>query len=691
MMGANNIQMAKISYDTVMLKGGLDQVTPTLQLDGGHVRNSLNYECAVTGGYTRIAGYERYDGRAKPSNATYNILSVSAMVNPPALGATLTGGTSAATSIVIAVGTTYIVTTNKTGSYTIGENLNVGATLAGVYAATTTAISKDNIAVYKYLASQYYRGLITAVPGYGPALGAVLYNDIVYAWRATAADHTKAAIYKSSATGWVLVPLFNEIRFTLGGTTTPADGATLTQGGVTAIVKRVVTAGGAGVSGVWTGTAAGRLIIDTPSGGTGHFVAGAATLTGGATVTLSGAESAITIISGGKYDFDIGSFVAGSNVNRVYGVDGVNRAFEFDGTVYVPITTGTTPDTPKYVSIHRNYLLLSIQSSLIFSAVGLPYDYTAINGAGEIGCTDAITGTTVLPGSQQTSALLVTTRNNTGVLYGVGASTFQLIWFNNGAGCVDYAAQNMAETYIYDDRGVAQLSTTLNFGNFDSATLTANIKPFIEANVGLVTCATLNRKKSQYRAFFNNGSALYITCVNGQLVGCMPMLFPNPVYQAKNQKWNNGEESTFFCSTNGMVYEMEKGTSFDGASIDAYVTLNTHASGSPRMRKRYRKIALEISGSSYAELMFGYSLGYSSHNITQPTSVLYGSNISVMNWDNFTWDNFSWDGSLTLPNEIEIVGTAENIAVTIRSTTPYWQPFTLNSEIIHYSGRRMMR
>lgn len=685
----DGIQMAKINYDTVMLKGGWDQVTPTLQLDGGHVRNSQNYEAAVTGGYTRISGYERLDGQTRPSDAAYKIFNVVTMVNPPALGATVTGGTSLATSIVIAVGTNFVVTTKQTGAYTLGENLNVGATLIGIYTVATAAMLQFDLAVFQYLASQYYRGLITAVPGFGPALGCVLFNDVVYAWRATAADHTKVAIYKSSTAGWVNVPLFNEISFTAGGTATPADGATLTQGGVTATVKRVVTAGGAGIVGAWTGSAVGRFIIDTSAGG--NFAAGAATLTGGATVTLSGAQTAITIAAGGKYDFDIGSFVAGSNVNRIYGADGANRAFEFDGTVYVPITTGTTPDTPKYVSIHRNYLILSIQSSLVFSAVGLPYDYTAINGAGEIGCTDLITGTLVMPGSQQTATLLVTTRNNTGVLYGVGASSFQLIWYNNGAGCVDYAAQNMAETYIYDDRGVAQLSTTLNFGNFDGATLTANIKPFIESKRGKVSYATLNRQKSQYRVFFNDGTGLYITVVNQQLMGCMPMYFPDPVYQAINQKWNSGEEATFFCSTNGMVYQMEKGTSFDGVSLDGYITLNVNALGSPRLRKRFRKAAMEISGSGYAEFNFGYAIGYSSKNITQPSSVLYDTNVNVMNWDNFTWDNFTWDGNSTLPNEIEVVGTAENIAITIRSTTPYWQPFTLNSVILHYSGRRMMR
>jgi hypothetical protein len=136
---------------------------------------------------------------------------------------------------------------------------------------------------------------------------------------------------------------------------------------------------------------------------------------------------------------------------------------------------------------------------------------------------------------------------------------------------------------------------------------------------------------------------------------------------------------------------MELGTSFDGGNIEAYFTLNPNPSGSPRMRKRYRKAAVEISGSGYAEFSFAYTLGYSSTNITQPLPATYDSNSNQLNWDKFTWDSFTWDGSSVQPNEVEMIGTAENIAITIRSTSPYWQPFTINSIITHYSPRRMMR
>ncbi len=58
-------QLPRVQYDLIRLAGGLDQVTPTLTLPPGFARKAANFECNVSGGYTRIAGYERFDGRAR--------------------------------------------------------------------------------------------------------------------------------------------------------------------------------------------------------------------------------------------------------------------------------------------------------------------------------------------------------------------------------------------------------------------------------------------------------------------------------------------------------------------------------------------------------------------------------------------------------------------------------------------------
>lgn len=677
--------MSDVSHQYVALKGGWDQSTPTLELPAGFVRDALNFECGVTGGYSRISGYERFNGMANPSDAIYATIFVNSFTYTPVSGDIVTDASTAGYGTVIATGAAgvnqYVVVTMKNGVFGIGNILMVGVNVVGTIITPTTAMTASNHMSYMGLAADVYRALISAPPGVGAALGYVLYNDVVYVWRANAGA-TEVDCYKSSLAGWVNVPYYKEVRFS-AASVAPAEGVSLVQGVVSAVVKRVVLQSGAYLG----GTAAGKIIIAAPTGG--DFSAGA--FTSGMTGTCYGIQTAITFALGGKFEFDTGNFYGGAATNRVYGCDGINRAFEFDGDVLVPIDTGAAVDTPKHIAIHKNLLMLAQGASLMYSAPGLPYNFQGVAFAGEIGTGEIITGIKVLPGSSATAALLVTSRGTTYMLYGTSYLDFNFVSYNTGSGALDYSVQNMADTYMMDDRGVVSLKTTLNYGNFDTSTLTIKINKFIEQHRARVSYSTLSRHKSQYRIFFNDGFGLYITIVNGELIGVMPVYFPTPVYMCDEGKYSNGEEASFFCGTDGFLYRMEKGTSFDGGSIDAFFTLKFDPMGSARIRKRFRKAALEVSGTGYCAINFGYSLGYASTDISQPNNATYGNNIQLMQWDNFTWDAFVWDGQTIIPNECEMVGTGENVAITIRSGTPYFQPYTVNSAIVHYSKRRAMR
>ena len=236
------------------------------------------------------------------------------------------------------------------------------------------------------------------------------------------------------------------------------------------------------------------------------------------------------MLPGGKFEFDETNFAGQSATIRLYGCDGVNHAFEFDGDILVPIYTGATTDAPTHIVVHKNYLGLSLGSSLMYSAPGLPYNWQAIAGAGEIATGDTVTGMVSMPGGTTGGAsgygagstLGVFSRNNTSILYGSDASTFSMISFNTGTGALAYSLCNMAQTFAFDDRGLNGLQTAIQYGNFNSTTLTLPVLPFVNERVNLLTASMLNRRKSQYRAFFSDGFALYTTIVNGKLSGNMP-------------------------------------------------------------------------------------------------------------------------------------------------------------------------
>ena len=687
-MASRGVNFPAVQHELIQLSGGLDQLTPTLALKPGVLRDALNYEVSITGGYSRIAGYERADGRTSPSSAAFQQVDATALTGI-SVGDTVNGQTSGATGVVFAISGLSIFYTKATGTFQVAENLRKGVAVAGVITSTSNSLaSPQTIAQYKNLAADVYRADIAAVPGSGAVRGVAYYNGALYAWRNNGGA-TALLLYKATTGGWSAVSLGFELSFTAGLAAGIAEGDTVTglTSGATGVVARVVVQSGA----FSTNNAAGRLILSST---TGVFVA-AETLrvTGTNRATASGAASAITLLPGGRVYTDIGSFGGSANARaRLYGADGVNRAFEFDGSVYVPITTGMTTDKPSFVKVHQHHLFLAFGSSVQFSGLGTQYIWSPLFGAGEIALDDVVTDWVNQPGAQTTGALVIYCRNSTAILYGTSAITWNLTQYQSAVGALAYSAQFASASYALDDRGVVELRTTLNYGNFVESTLSVGIRPWLQQRRNNVVASSVNREKGQYRLFFSDGSALYTTVSNGKLRGCMPVLFATTVTVACNGETPDGVETNFFGSTDGFVYRLDAGTSFDGSAISATMLLNYAPQGDSRVLKRYRRASIEIQGSSYAELQVGYNLAYSnSVRIDQGVAQTYSNNFSSPYWDTFTWDAFVWDGLTLSPNEIEVVGTAENIALRIDSNSDYFEPFTLNALILHYSVRRGVR
>lgn len=677
-------QLPRVQYELIRLGGGLDLVTPTLSLPPGVARNATNFECSITGGYTRIPGYERFDGRPLPSAATYTILACN-LTGSVSVGDTIVGASTGATGKVIALSGSNVVITRQSSIFTNGENITVSAVVVGSV-TNSSGVSPNGLtdATYKALAADEYRASIAAVPGSGSILGVFFYKGTVYAWRDNAAT-TAAGLYKSTAAGWTQVTFGRELPFD-NGSLQINDGASIVGqiSGATGVVARVVHE-----SGSWgSGDAEGRLILSST---TGTFQAGEHIRIGGVTYAHAvGAATQITMLPGGRFVTAQGNF-GGANNSRIYGADGVNRAFEFDGTTLVPISTGMSPDAPNHVAFHKQHLFLAFKASLQFSSTGDPYKWSPVLGAGELAMPEPITNLLPLPGDQTSGALAVYSRNTTSILYGTSSSDFQLATYNNGTGALSYTTQTLDQLYALDDRGVMSLQTSLNFGNFVTSALTMQIRPFIASRLNLATASAVNREKGQYRLFFSDGNGLYITMFNGKQLGSMPVQFPNAVLVACEGENADGTSAVFFGSSNGFVYQLDKGSSFDGQPISANCNLVFNSIKSPRFLKRYRKGSLEVSGNSYSQIQFGYSLGYQSQQIPQPNDATYENSLSLSDWDSFVWDSFVWDGQGLAPTEVEMDGTAENVSIRLSSVSSILLEFTINSIIIHYTPRRGLR
>lgn len=685
-------RVSRIMTDHVPFKGGIDTETPKWDVPQGMLKSSQNYEIGINDGYQDIEGYERFDGRPAPSDASYSILNVT-ITGEFTVGDIVTQLATAATGVVLAVVTTdtpsYLIITKITGVFNDTGDLQVSAVTEGTalsvaipFSAPTSKLSGQ----YKNLAADEYRDDILAVPGSGSITGLVLLNDIDYAFRNNAGG-TATDIYKSTASGWSPVALNYTVSFTTGSWAggEPAEGETLTVGANSALVLRVVTESGSWAS----GDATGRLIIT--SGTPASITAASATLSSGATATISVAQAAIALSPNGRYEFHINQFGGEAGVQRIYGADGVNAGFEFDGAVYVPIVTGMINDAPDHVFVHKNHLFFAFGGSAQHSGINTPYIWSPVFGASELATGDTISGFMSEPGAQGGATLGIYNRNTVHMLYGSSTADWQLVRYRDEVGAFAHTLQQIGQTIFQDDRGITNLSTVQDFGNFQHSTLSRSIQALFDQKKTLATASCVNRNKNQYRIFYTDKTAFYITMDGRKIKGIMPVHLDHKVTAMYSRENSAGNEVIKFGSTDGFVYQLDKGTSFDGGSIESLMFFHYMSSKYIRWIKKYVGATIEASGNGYAEFNFGYDLGYGATNIPQPGTETNVAEFSESRWDLFVWDAFIWDGKTLAPTSNKLRGSAENIALVITKNSDYFTPVKMSGALLRFSLRRQLR
>ncbi len=258
----------------IKLDGGLDTSTSPLGMALGNLIGCENYEPRLKGGYERLKGLEFYDGRPRPSDATFVVLGVATSWGVTAVvGATLVGSTSAATGVICYVSGTLLAVTKVTGTFVAGENVTVSAVTVGtsiLYEPSTTG-AQDN-AMYAGAAA-IYAADIDEVPGEGPVCGVCVVGSTLYAFRNNVGS-TKQVAWKATSGGWtaILYPSTYTVRFTGGsGAYDNQSSRVITQGANTATMHRMHINSGT----LADGDAEGTLILRGASA-PGALVAGAA-------------------------------------------------------------------------------------------------------------------------------------------------------------------------------------------------------------------------------------------------------------------------------------------------------------------------------------------------------------------------------------------------------------------------------
>lgn len=682
------------------LGGGVDMVTPAITVKPGFARSSINYE-PLEQGYMRIDGFERFDGQPKPSDAAYWILDFDAGTAAINEGDIVTGQTSGATGEALidavlesgsyagndATGYNVLVNVSAT-SFQDNENLQVSAVTKSVADGAEKKLGADTDTLddtYLQDAIETTRADILVVPGSGNMRGVWVFGGITYAFRDNAGG-TAVDMYKESTAGWVLQDLGETLDFTSGGTYVIAEGDTTTgaTSAATAVVKRVIITSGTFAG----GNAAGRLIVYSV---TGTFQAENLDVGANLNVATIAADAVPnTLAAGGRFDFVNSNFGGHTSTRRMYGCDGKSLGFEWDGTVFVPIITGMTTDTPAHVFVHKKHLFFSFTGgSVQHSGIGDPYAWTLILGASEIAIGEEITGFS----GNATKTLTIFGRNTIAILYGTSAADWDLVILTDEAGAIEWTAQLIGSPIYMDDRGLRSLETTQAFGDFKLGTMTKLIKPVFDAKkkASITAQASVRvRAKDQYRLFWSDGFGMTMYLGRGK-PEIMEFDLGKVVHCSCGGEDSTGKEIMFFGSTDGFIYQLDAGTSFDGAKIIAYVRLPFNHVGTPSRHKKWRQLTLEMDAAVNTVIKMLVDFGFGDPESTTAAEEDFTVSGGAGFWNLDDWNEFQWSATATGVALLHIEGEGTNMSVSFFSDKIYEKPHTINGITLHYSELRLQR
>lgn len=546
------------------------------------------------------------------------------------------------------------------------------------------ALTDANDTLYSRAAIESARNRIEIVPGSGKIRGVWLFNNKKYAFRDNAGG-TNSIIYVSSVTGWQTVDLGATVAFTVGseaGEIGFTRGETITGGtsGATAEVVDFVK-----TSGLWaSNTAAGTLYLTNVTSGPFQVE----TVTGGTSGATAAvvAETTTTLLPGGRYEFVNENFYGATNRKGMYGCDGVNLGFMLTANGFRQIPTGMVVDAPNHIAEHKKHLFFSFPGgSIQHSPIGNPGEtWIPLLGAGEIATGDECTGFSGLPGD----TLGIMNRNRLYTLYGTSSSNWNLIEQSDESGAIEHTVQRIGNPIYFDDRGLMDFKAVQAYGDFKNSSFSQKIRKTLRLNKKNVLSSIRVRDKNQYRLFFNTNSFVICSFEDKKLSGFSLCEYPIPVECTASVEDANGNEILLFGSNDGYVYQMDKGTSFDGAEVDAFVRLAFNFMGGAEINKKFFKAVFEVDSSEELEIRFTPDFDYGeTEDVSQDLSVSASGGV----WDVSVWDEFVWGDQLISNPVAYIDGSGQNIGITIFTSHTYERPHTLNSVIIHYSNKGVKR
>lgn len=378
--------------------------------------------------------------------------------------------------------------------------------------------------------------------------------------------------------------------------------------------------------------------------------------------------------------------------------DGNDKPYKWDGTTFSQITTATgDQDGATHVINHKNHLFFGKSTTLSFSAPFDDSDFTAASGAGTIEFDSAITD--LISFREQ---LIVFTEKSISIINGSSIADFTVQPVTRDIGAVrpDTAQEIGGDIMFLGPDGLRLLSATERNNDFGLAVVSKVIQPtmseFVRASGSFSSIVI--REKSQYRLLGFNESytdrasrGIIGTQFAGQGGEGMAWAETRGINAfVASSSLNDNTEYILFANTDGYVYQMESGNSFDGTEITASFKTPALSITDPTTRKNlYKaKLFLDPQGGFSSEMSTEFDFG--EKDVVQPDEITFSNEAAqVAFYGSAEYGTAVFGGSLQYIFDTQLVGSGNVIAFNFTSTSDD-PPYSLDSMLIEYGqyGRR---
>lgn len=647
----------------IEFKGGLiTNISPLQQgiNSPGSARVMRNFEPSIEGGYRRIEGFNKFNSNFIPAYGS-----------PKVQGSGQSGNT--------------LVIANIHTEPRVGDTLSISG-VSGTYTIDLAGVSYDTAANTATLT-------ISPTLASSPAdKASVTFNNTSDIVEGLIYFQQKAIVYRGSdlfeagSTGsWtqINVPSYGTVLVNGGSQT----GSSLIVDGISGSPQVGDTFSIAGVEKVYT-------ITSTPT-----VTSGAATFAISPALASSPADNAaITFLScdrelGGKHRFARYNF---SGTSTIIGVDGANKPFKYDGTTFTVLSGAPSDvDAADHVVEFKNHIFFGKGTSLSFTAPFTDNDFSAANGAGTIKVTHEITGLIVFR-----EQLLVFSRNKIHRLTGNSIADFVMNPISLDIGCVveDSIQEVGGDIAFVGPDGIRLLSATDRIGDFGLAVASRPIQVesnrLLQSNTSFTSCVI--RSKNQYRLF---GYATAIGQDSAQ--GILGTQFADQT--AQGMAWSetrgirayvadsiystaDGVEVVVFAHSDGYVYRMESGNSFDGENIIATFSTPFFAINDPRVRKTIYKLTTFIDTEGSVAGSATLRFDFDEPNVVQPSAVPIANTTNTVAFYGVSrFGVGSFGGKLVTIFDNQVVGSGFTVSIqyTFEGTDP---PFSLDATTLEFAS-----